>query len=186
MKISNPISKDNYDTPQWLAAYVQSCMEKKVAEQLRDMGIEYYLPMQTEIRQWSDRKKKIERLIIPMMIFIHISPRERSLPLALRAVNRYLVLRGEHTPAVIPDKQMERFRFMLDYSLQAVEFHSTTLTSGDMVRVIKGPLAGLEGELIEFNGKSVVAVRLDMLGCAIVEMGVGLVEKTVRENIQEI
>lgn len=177
MKISNPSSRDNYDTPEWLAAYVHSCMEKKVAEQFRDMGIEYYLPIQTEIRQWSDRKKKIERLVIPMMIFIHISPRERSLPLALRAVSRYLVLRGEHSPAIIPDEQMERFRFMLDYSPQAVEFHSTTLTRGDAVRVIKGPLTGLEGELIEFNGKSVVAVRLNMLGCATVEMSVGLVEK---------
>ncbi len=177
MGTSDPASRDNYDTPQWLAAYVHSCMEKKVAEQLKDMGIEYYLPIQTEIRQWSDRKKKIERLVIPMIIFIHVSPRKRSLPLTLRAVSRYLVLRGEHSPAIIPDEQMERFRFMLDYSPQTVAFHSTTLLQGDAVRVIKGPLTGLEGELIEFDGKSLVTVKLDILGCATVEMGAGLVEK---------
>lgn len=45
------------------------------------------------------------------------------------------------------------------------------------MRVIKGPLTGLEGELVTINGKSKVAVRLDMLGCAHVDMPVGFVER---------
>lgn len=40
---------------QWLVAYVQSCLEKKTAQRLAAMGIECYLPVQSEIRQWSDR-----------------------------------------------------------------------------------------------------------------------------------
>ena len=42
---------------QWLVAYVQSCLEKKTAERLKAMGVEYYLPIQSEIRQWSDRQE---------------------------------------------------------------------------------------------------------------------------------
>lgn len=162
---------------QWLVAYVQSCLEKKIANRLSAMGIECYLPVQSEIRQWSDRRKKVERLVIPMMIFVHVTPKERPLPLTLQAVSRYMVLRGERRPAVIPDAQMERFRFMLDYSREAVELCSTPLAAGDMVRVIKGPLAGLEGELVMIGGKSKIAVRLDMLGCAHVDMPVGYVER---------
>lgn len=162
---------------QWLVAYVQSCLEKKTAERLTAMGVECYLPVQTEIRQWSDRRKKVQHLVIPMMIFVHVTPKERPLPLTLQAVSRYMVLRGESTPAVIPDEQMERFRFMLDYSPEAVELCSTPLAAGDAVKVIKGPLAGLEGELITVGGKSKVAVRLDMLGCAQVDMPIGFVEK---------
>lgn len=162
---------------QWLVAYVQSCLEKKIADRLSAMGIECYLPVQSEIRQWSDRRKKVERLVIPMMIFVHVTPKERPLPLTLQAVSRYMVLRGERRPAVIPDAQMERFRFMLDYSREAVELCSTPLAAGDMVRVIKGPLAGLEGELVMIGGKSKIAVRLDMLGCAHVDMPVGYVER---------
>ena len=66
---------------QWLVAYVQSCLEKKTAERLKTMGVEYYLPIQSEIRQWSDRRKKVDRLVIPMMIFVHVTPQERPLPL---------------------------------------------------------------------------------------------------------
>lgn len=162
---------------QWLVAYVQSCLEKKTAERLAAMQIECYLPVQSEIHQWSDRRKQVDRLVIPMMIFVHVSPQERPLPLGLQSVSRYMVLRGDKVPAVIPDEQMERFRFMLDYSPEAVEVCTCPLAAGDAVRVIKGPLAGLEGELVTIGGRSKVAVRLDMLGCAHVDMPVGFVEK---------
>lgn len=170
-------TKTNTAPRQWLVAYVQSCLEKKTAQRLAAMGIECYLPVQSEIRQWSDRRKRVDRLVIPMMIFVHVTPQERPLPLSLQAVSRYMVLRGESTPAVIPDEQMDRFRFMLDYSPEAVEMCSAPLAPGDAVKVIKGPLAGLEGELITVNGKSKVAVRLDMLGCAHVDVLIGFVEK---------
>lgn len=32
---------------------------------------------------------------------------------------RYIILRGKHTPAVIPDQQMEQFRFVVDTILKA-------------------------------------------------------------------
>ena len=143
---------------QWLVAYVQSCLEKRTARRLAAMGIECYLPIQSEIHQWSDRRKRVDRLIIPMMIFVHVTPQESA-------------------PAVIPDEQMAQFRFMLDYSQEAVEMCSAPLAPGDAVKVIKGPLAGLEGELVILNGKSKVAVRLDKLGYAHVDMPVGFVEK---------
>lgn len=174
-------TKTNTAPRQWLVAYVQSCLEKKTAQRLAAMGIECYLPVQSEIRQWSDRRKRVDCLVIPMMIFVHVTPQERPLPLSLQAVSRYMVLRGESTPAVIPDEQMDRFRFMLDYSPEAVEMCSAPLAPGDAVKVIKGPLAGLEGELITVNGKSKVAVRLDMLGCAHVDVPIGFVEKKGEE-----
>lgn len=173
-------TKTNTAPRQWLVAYVQSCLEKKTAQRLAAMGIECYLPVQSEIRQWSDRRKRVDCLVIPMMIFVHVTPQERPLPLSLQAVSRYMVLRGESTPAVIPDEQMDRFRFMLDYSPEAVEMCSAPLAPGDAVKVIKGPLAGLEGELITVNGKSKVAVRLDM-GCAHVDVPIGFVEKKGEE-----
>lgn len=162
---------------QWLVAYVKSCMEKKTVERLRAMGIECYLPVQSEIHQWSDRRKRVDRLVLPMLVFVHVTPLERPLPLTLAAVLRYMVLRGQRTPAVIPDDQMERFRFMLDYSPEAVTFSPATFEPGDSIRVIKGPLSGLEGEMVTLNGRYHVLVRLDLLGCAHVEVPVGYIER---------
>lgn len=161
----------------WYVAYVLSRHEKKTAENLTKMGIEHFLPVQEEIRQWTHRRQKVTRVVIPMMIFVRADAKERAAVLTLSSVSRYMVLRGEHTPAVIPDSQMERFRFMLDYSDAAVEMCPAPLSPGEKVRVIKGPLAGLEGELVETGGRSKVVVRLEMLGCAGVDMPVGFVEK---------
>ena len=161
----------------WLVAYVRLHHEKKAAERLTAMNIENFLPVQEEIRQWTYRKKKIKRVVIPMMIFVHVDAAERSQVLTLSAISRYMVLHGEHTPAVIPDEQMERFKFMLDYSDEAVEMCAAPLAPGELIRVVKGPLKGLEGELVEVDGKAKVVVRLDLLGCAGVDMPVGFVEK---------
>ena len=161
----------------WLAAYVKMHHEKKVRDRLTAMGIENFLPLQTEVRQWSDRKKRVERVLISMMIFVKVNREEQLQVLQLPAVFRYMVLRGEHGPAEIPEKQMERFRFMLDYSDSSVSFNPCDLQPGEQVLVIKGPLKGLTGELITVDGKSTIAIRIERLGCATVEMSAGMVEK---------
>ena len=84
---------------------------------------------------------------------------------------------GAHVVGHQPDEQMERFKFMLDYSDEAVEMCTAPLAPGELIRVVKGPLKGLEGELVEMDGKAKVVVRLDLLGCAGVDMPVGFVEK---------
>ncbi|MBK5196153.1 MAG: UpxY family transcription antiterminator [Proteiniphilum sp.] len=161
----------------WLAAYVKMHHEKKVRDRLTDIGIESFLPLQTEVRQWSDRKKTVERVLISMMIFVKVDREEQLRVLQLPAVLRYMVLRGEHGPTEIPDKQMERFRFMLDYSDSTISFNTTDLQPGEQVLVIKGALKGLTGELINVDGKSSIAIRIERLGCATVEMSAGMVER---------
>lgn len=165
----------------WLVAYVRLYHEKKTSEYLTKMKIENFLPIQEEMHQWSDRKKKMERILIPMMIFVHVDETERIEVLKLSSVSRYMILRGESRPAIIPDEQMKRFKFMLDYSEEAIQFTDNQFAPGEKIRVIKGPLAGLEGELVTVNGKTKLAVRIDSLGYASVEMPVGFVEP-IEEN----
>ena len=160
----------------WYVAMVRMHHEKKVSELLHKMGIESFVPVQEEYHQWSDRRKLVVSVLLPMMVFVHVTPKERMQVLTLSTVSRYMVMRGESTPTVIPDDQMARFRFMLDYSDEAVHMNSTPLARGEEVRVIKGPLSGLVGELVTIDGRSKIAVRLNMLGCACVDMPIGYVE----------
>ena len=160
----------------WYVALVRMHHEKKVSEYLNKVGIENFVPVQKEIHQWSDRRKLVETVLLPMMVFVHADPKERMAALTLATVSRYMVLRGEGKPAVIPDDQMARFRFMLDYSEEAICMNSAPLSRGEKVRVVKGPLTGLVGELVMVDGRSKIAVRLNMLGCACADMPVGYVE----------
>lgn len=55
---------------------------------------------------------------------------------------------------VVPDKQMQDFMFLLDFSEDAVQVLNENLRQGDRVRVIKG-------ELIRIKGHKRVVVRLE-------------------------
>ena len=178
---SNGTGEGVAHSKRWYVAMVRMHHEKKVAERLDKMGIENFVPVQQEVHQWSDRRKIVDRVLLPMMIFVHVDLQEQKEVLTLSSISRYMVLRGESTPAVIPDQQMLRFKFMLDYSDETISMSTSPLAPGEKIRVIKGPLAGLEGELVHVNGKSKVAVRLTMLGCACVDIPAGCVEP-VSEN----
>ena len=164
------------ETRHWYVAYVRMHHERKTAEKLKSMGIGSFVPIREEIHQWSQRRKKVKVVLTPQMVFVHATPQERMDTLLLPSISRYLVLRGEHTPAIIPDEQMKKFMFMVDYSEEAVHMYSSPLETGQKIRVVKGPLTGLEGELLEVDGKQKVVVRLDLLGCIGADMPIGFVE----------
>ena len=75
----------------WLVFYTKSRQEKKVRDILLRRGFEVFLPLQKVMRQWSDRKKKVEVPLFNAYIFVtevatlhaltHISCLTRSIPI---------------------------------------------------------------------------------------------------------
>lgn len=161
----------------WHAVFTASRSEKKVKERLEKAGIECFLPVQTVCRQWTYRKARVVVPVIAGMIFVRVSRQEQVAVLQTKGVVSFLRLKGGKGPAVIRDKQMDEFRFLLDFSEETVEVINETVEVGDVVQVVKGPLKGLEGELLQFHGEFKIIVRLDMLGCAMVDIPASFVEK---------
>ena len=167
-----PVTTDREaHSKRWIAALVQSCLEKRVGERLDKLGVENYIPTQTVIRQWSDRKKKIERVVIPMIVFIHTDEMtERRLRMQTY-IRKILSYPGQWKAAVIPDAQIDRLKFMLRHAESSVELLGQTLQVGEAIRVARGPLKGLEGEIYQVQpDKPMVAIRIDCLGYACVSI----------------
>ena len=167
-----PVTTDREaHSKRWIAALVQSCLEKKVGERLDKLGVENYIPTQTVIRQWSDRKKKIERVVIPMIVFIRTDEMtERRLRMQTY-IRKILSYPGQWKAAVIPDAQIDRLKFMLRHAESSVELLEQTLQVGEAIRVARGPLKGLEGEIYQVQpDKPMVAIRIDCLGYACVSI----------------
>ena len=176
-----PVTTDREAHPKrWIAALVQMCTEKKVGERLTKLGVENYVPTQTEIRQWSDRKKKVERVVIPMVVFVHTDEKtERSLRMH-SFIRKILTYPGQTAAAVIPDDQIDRLKFMLRQSDFPVEMMEQHLQVGDKVHIVRGALQGLEGELYKNVDKSMVAIHIEALGYACVSVSVEDIEKIER------
>ena len=134
------------------------------------------MPLREKIHKWSQRKKKVMKILIPQMVFIYGTEKKCLEALTLPAISHYKELRGEHTPTIIPDDQIKRFMFLVDYSDETIEMFTSPLEPGQTIKVIKGPLFGLEGELIDVEGKFKVVVRLELLGYAGVDKPAGDVE----------
>lgn len=159
----------------WFVAIVNHNSEKQSSEKLSKMGIGNYLPTQIEIRMWRNgRKSKVDKIVIPSTIFIHCTEQTRkeivNLPFIFRFMtNKAGSINGSSNKplAVIPDAEIERLKFMLGQSDIPVEITERPFKTGDKVRVIRGDLAGLEGEVMDLkHAKSELVVGLNFFGCA--------------------
>ena len=159
----------------WIAVLVQMNCEKKIATRLGDAGYETYVATQQEVHQWSDRKKKVDRLILPMIIFVRVTVMEEKWLRTQSYISKLISLPGSEeskrklaTP--IPDYQIEQLRFLLKNADAEVSIVND-LKVGDAVKVISGPLKGLEGMVCEADEKhSLVGVLIDGLGYACVKI----------------
>lgn len=161
----------------WFVAYVRSCQERRLASFLASGGIEYYLPIQMERRRWSDRIKLVEKLVLPGMIFIHTDEIARQELLKDNPLISRFMTNGPYKPVVVPDSQMEEFRFVVENSSEKVSVSSRNFAAGEKIEVISGPLKGLVSEITAISGVSYLLIRLDMLGAAMVKIDAGCVKK---------
>ncbi len=162
----------------WFVAYVKPFFEKKAAQALDSLGVEYFLPLRKTKRQWSDRVKVIDKVLIPRMIFIHSTLAGRIEPLkVISCIRGYMTKSGSSTPAIIPDNQMRDFMFVVSNWDDEIKLDTAGFACGDHVRIISGSLKGLECELVEVSGKSLVAVDVTHVGKITIEIKRSMVEK---------
>ena len=159
----------------WFVAIVNNNHEKSVQERLERLGHESYVAKQQVVRIWKNgRKGKVDKVVLPSMVFVKCTERERKLIVALPYINRFMTNKagasanGQSKPlAVIPQRQIDILRFMLGQSDVPVTLVDTPYKLHDRIVIIRGSLNGLEGEVLETSeGKSELIVRIDILGCA--------------------
>lgn len=145
----------------WHVIYTKARNEKKVADKLAQSGIEVYCPMVTQIKQWSDRKKKTETPLIPSYVFVNIEERDRNTVFEVHGVVRYLFWLGK--PAIVRNEEILALQEGLKETLAAVEI--TDYKTGDTINIPEGPFKGQEGIIKEVkkNKLRLVLKELGML-----------------------
>lgn len=152
----------------WYVVVVQINCEKKVATKLHLLGFkDIYVPTQKEVHLWSDRRKIIDRIVIPMMVFIRLTPAEVKKVNTLPYIYKFLSAPGDKIPAIIPDKQINTLKFMLGNADSEITIEAIKINKNDKVRVVRGSLKGIEGySCHSSDGKVKIAITIENLGCA--------------------
>jgi transcriptional antiterminator RfaH len=156
----NTITSFMAKKPAWYAVYTNSRAEKRVAGEFAKQGIEHYLPLYITLRQWSDRKKKIERPLICSYVFVRIIEKEYMSVLLTPGVVTIIQFSGKPVP--IPDWQIENLKIALGAEVP-ITSETRKLKKGAEVLITRGALAGLRGTILQIKGSHKMVISIDAL-----------------------
>ncbi|WP_029038385.1 UpxY family transcription antiterminator [Salinimicrobium xinjiangense] len=147
----------------WYALYTKSRWEKKVAKELEENGIEAYCPQVTEVRQWSDRKKKVISPLFKSYVFVHLEEKDRSKVFDIPGVVQYLFWLGK--PAVIREVEIDTIKSWLEDE-RVEEIEVSHLSPGDQLTIAKGSFQGKQAKILQI-GKKRLRLILKNLGLVV-------------------
>jgi transcription antitermination factor NusG len=146
----------------WYVLQTRSNHEPRVAEELVRKGIESYLPMFRELRQWKDRKKLIEVPVFRSYVFARFEDGVLSRIALLRSSGVVRILGSGRFIAPVPDQEIESLQLMLTRATTRCFAHPL-LREGAWVRVKRGPLKDLEGSLVRVRNQTRLVISITML-----------------------
>lgn len=143
----------------WYVIYTKPRWEKKVRDLLKKNDIEVYCPLITEIRQWSDRKKKITTPLFKSHLFVRLPENRRNEVFNVPGVIRYLYWLGK--PAIVRPQEIEIIeKWLNDETIVFTEIGH--LTPGDNLTIVSGSFKGRKAEVSEIGRSRLKLILKDM------------------------
>jgi transcription antitermination factor NusG len=130
---------------------------------LRLRGVESYVPLLEQMRQWTDRKKRVGFPLFPGYVFARFGL--AMVHQILRIPGVATIIGSDGHPAPVRSEQLESIRLLVacvnagNALPEPVEF----LEAGREVIVAHGPFSGIRGVLVEDRGRARVVIRLSAL-----------------------
>ena len=143
----------------WIVVRSKPRSEKIAYAQLKEKGIEAYLPLLKERRKWSDRKKWVEFPLFSSYLFAKIEIKNSIFVLQTNGVSS-LVKFGEEI-AIVQDEVVDAIKLAIDggYQLTPAEY----FIAGNAVEVIEGPMRGVKGIVAQLKGKDRLVIKIDAI-----------------------
>jgi len=145
----------------WYAIHTKPNAEKKVRDRLSLIDFEVYLPLITNIREWSDRKKKINTPLISTFVFVRID--ESKVYDSLKVQGTMGVLKFLGKPAIIKEQEIENLKILMKDTTEVSQIESIDYEKGEDVLVTKGPFMGLVAQSVVIKGKRRIIVTIEAL-----------------------
>jgi transcription antitermination factor NusG len=147
--------------PLWFAVQTRPRHEKKVSAELKEKGFTSFLPLCSEMRQWSDRRQRVELPLFSQYVFVQLapSPPAKVSVLRTRGVVHFVGSHGMGTP--IPEEQILSIHSLLEHK---VPFERCSfLKTGQRVRIRGGSLEGITGVLSGVHGDHTLIVSVEVI-----------------------
>ena len=143
----------------WYVIRTKPQHEIKSARILEELGLEVFCPVVTELRQWSDRKKKVTLPLFRTYLFVNLESGNRNRVYEAPGVLGYL--NWLNKPAIAKPEEIQAIRSWLNNdSLDGFEVNS--LKSGDEVEIRSGRFARKKAIIKEVGNKKLKLILPDI------------------------
>lgn len=160
-QVSSMLNEIPVSAGSWYAIHTRARHEKRVASELERKGIRTFLPLWSEMRQWSDRRMMVDIPLFSCYAFVNIDSSMASRVEVLRTAGVLTFVGGNHQCVSIPDSEIESIQMLLANRISFT--HHPFLVVGQKVRVRNGALEGVEGILTRFNGNSRLVISVETI-----------------------
>jgi len=143
----------------WFVFYTYPKAEKRVSAQLVKAGYNTYLPLQEEVRQWHDRKKRLQLPIFPNYVFVKTDLYKIYEVLKFPRVVRCIKFNDK--PTRVREDEIDLIRRIERNCTNIVL--SNKLEKGQKVIIQGGPLNGLQGVIEEFKDSRYMIIHIDSI-----------------------
>lgn len=146
----------------WLVVKTKPRHEKTVAQLLESFGYKVYLPLQSSIRLWSDRKKKIQTPLIPSVVFVENPQVDKTAMYAIPGFHSLLKVNGKL--AEVRPHEIEQLQLVVGEQLEIEPSTIQQFLAGEEVEIIGGPLCGHFAKALENSTNYRILLEIPTLG----------------------
>ncbi len=144
----------------WYVIHAQTRKEGEVQTLLQRQGLEVFLPMVTVPSRRRDRKVTLRLPLFPGYLFINAQLNTGVIHKIIKA-NYVIRLLGGGRPTAVPEAEVEAIKVIV--SGERPYYPWRFLEKGKRVRVIDGPLSGVEGVILEkYQQKRRLVVEVEL------------------------
>ena len=148
----------------WNVIYTRSRAEKKVNQLLNEQGIITFLPLIKEVRQWSDRKRKVEVPLINSYVFVKADKNNYLKILETPGVVKFIKFINKN--AVISEQEINNLKIIISNNIADFNIIHNDFSKGEKIEIKSGNFKGLTG-IIDSQKKDALVVRITELNISL-------------------
>jgi transcription antitermination factor NusG len=149
------------ESNEWFAFRVRPRHEKQVSIALREKGLTEFLPLYKSKRQWADRTKVVEMPLFPGYIFC--STHRSAIVPVLMTSGVIDVVRAGTQPLPADKAEIEALQQTLKVDVPLEAWPYTEASQASTFSILRGPLAGLTGMLVEVRQSQRLILSVNLL-----------------------
>ena len=145
----------------WYLIYTRPQHERKVQSQLDTLNIKSFLPLTRKLRILHDRKKYVEQPLFPSYVFVYLED-IRNYYAGMESDGTLYYVRTGREVTRVQENVVENLKLVSNREFD-LEVSDRRFQPGQAVVITQPPLTGLNCEIVQYNNKQKLMVKVELL-----------------------